>query len=61
MEKIKRDKNRVDIAKLKEDDISGENLTGVAMNDGESSLEMGDGNEIPFEKVVSVKDTPTVN
>lgn len=28
MEKIKRDKNRVDIAKLKEDDISGENLTG---------------------------------
>lgn len=27
-EKIKRDKNRVDIAKLKEDDISGEELTG---------------------------------
>ncbi len=28
MEKIKRDKNRVDIAKLKADDISGEELTG---------------------------------
>ena len=28
MEKIKRDKNRVDIAKLKPDDISGEDLTG---------------------------------
>ena len=28
IEKIKRDKNRVDIAKLKEDDISGEEVTG---------------------------------
>ena len=28
MEKIKRDKNRVDIAKLKEDDLSGDDLTG---------------------------------
>ena len=28
MEKIKRDKNRVDIAKLKEDEISGDDLTG---------------------------------
>ena len=28
MEKIKRDKNRVDIAKLKPEDLTGEDLTG---------------------------------
>jgi len=43
MEKIKRDKNRVDIAKLKEEDIAGEDLTGgyiikVDKFDGQGNL-----------------------
>jgi hypothetical protein len=58
LEKIKRDKNRVDIAKLKEDEISGDDLSGGYIwrqdwgdEDWLSNTNLQNGNAIPYQYV----------